>query len=187
MKKNKGFTLVELLAVIAILAILVIIALPNVLSMFNQAKIGTFVTEAQTVFKSAQQDFLLNNSTIFAFGLQDVKEDDEYTCKKLNMTGNTKLKYYVKMSSYGFITEYYVYDSTFAYYYNNPISATNTTGLKIEKIEEEATKNCAAGTLQCGLYNKADTESKVGTVKGYDYVKDIVDGNESTQNPCLGE
>ena len=36
--KNKGFTLVELLAVIAILAILVIIALPNVLKMFNQAK-----------------------------------------------------------------------------------------------------------------------------------------------------
>ncbi|MCI7083376.1 MAG: prepilin-type N-terminal cleavage/methylation domain-containing protein, partial [Tenericutes bacterium] len=31
---KKGFTLVELLAVIAILAILVIIALPNVLSMF---------------------------------------------------------------------------------------------------------------------------------------------------------
>ena len=37
--KNKGFTLVELLAVIAILAILVIIALPNVLKMFNQRKI----------------------------------------------------------------------------------------------------------------------------------------------------
>ena len=33
--KNKGFTLVELLAVIAILALLVIIALPNVLKMFN--------------------------------------------------------------------------------------------------------------------------------------------------------
>ena len=35
--KKKGFTLVELLAVIAILAILVIIALPNVLGMFNVA------------------------------------------------------------------------------------------------------------------------------------------------------
>ena len=33
MKKKKGFTLVELLAVIAILAILVIIALPNVINM----------------------------------------------------------------------------------------------------------------------------------------------------------
>ena len=35
---KKGFTLVELLAVIAILAILVIIALPNILKMFNNAK-----------------------------------------------------------------------------------------------------------------------------------------------------
>lgn len=35
---KRGFTLVELLAVIAILALLVIIALPNVLSMFNNAK-----------------------------------------------------------------------------------------------------------------------------------------------------
>ena len=32
--KNKGFTLVELLAVIAILAILVIVAMPNVLGIF---------------------------------------------------------------------------------------------------------------------------------------------------------
>ena len=34
--KKKGFTLVELLAVIAILAILVIVAMPNVLGMFKQ-------------------------------------------------------------------------------------------------------------------------------------------------------
>ena len=33
--KKKGFTLVELLAVIAILAILVIVAMPNVLGMFK--------------------------------------------------------------------------------------------------------------------------------------------------------
>ena len=35
MKVKKGFTLVELLAVIAILAILVIIALPNVINMYK--------------------------------------------------------------------------------------------------------------------------------------------------------
>ncbi|UKI58404.1 MAG: prepilin-type N-terminal cleavage/methylation domain-containing protein [Clostridium sp.] len=35
---KKGFTLVELLAVIAILAILVLVAVPNVLGMFNNAK-----------------------------------------------------------------------------------------------------------------------------------------------------
>ena len=40
MKKlnKKGFTLVELLAVIAILALLVIVAMPNVLEMFNACK-----------------------------------------------------------------------------------------------------------------------------------------------------
>ena len=48
---KKGFTLVELLAVIAILALLVIIALPNVLSMFNNAKKDLFLTEAKNVFK----------------------------------------------------------------------------------------------------------------------------------------
>ncbi len=42
---KKGFTLVELLAVIAILAILVIIALPNVMGMFNTAKENSFNTE----------------------------------------------------------------------------------------------------------------------------------------------
>ena len=47
---KKGFTLVELLAVIAILALLVIIALPNVLSMFNNAKKDLFLTEAKNVF-----------------------------------------------------------------------------------------------------------------------------------------
>ena len=43
---KKGFTLVELLAVIAILAILVIIALPNVMEMFNSAKENSFKTFA---------------------------------------------------------------------------------------------------------------------------------------------
>ena len=41
MKNKKGFTLVELLAVIAILAILVIIAMPNVLGLFTKSRIRT--------------------------------------------------------------------------------------------------------------------------------------------------
>ena len=40
---KKGFTLVELLAVIAILAILVIIALPNVLELYRTARKNTFI------------------------------------------------------------------------------------------------------------------------------------------------
>ena len=48
---KKGFTLVELLAVIAILALLIIIALPNVLEMFNRVKKEIFLTEAKNLYK----------------------------------------------------------------------------------------------------------------------------------------
>ena len=62
MKKfdSKGFTLVELLAVIAILAILVIVAMPNVLGMFNQAKANSFVTEVQKYMDTAKTSFMQN-------------------------------------------------------------------------------------------------------------------------------
>ena len=49
--KKKGFTLVELLAVIAILEILTIITLPNIVSMFNEAKKNSFTTEIKELFK----------------------------------------------------------------------------------------------------------------------------------------
>ena len=58
---KKGFTLVELLAVIAILALLVIVALPNVLSMFNKAKKDTFLTEAKSIFKESASKYISDN------------------------------------------------------------------------------------------------------------------------------
>ncbi len=42
MKKNSGFTLVELLAVIVILAIIMIIAIPSVLSILQTSKLRSF-------------------------------------------------------------------------------------------------------------------------------------------------
>ena len=89
--KNKGFTLVELLAVIAILAILVIIALPNVLKMFNESKEKIFLTESKLVFKEAI------NQTI-----KDRNYTDVIYCKSMNdevnpldMSGRD-IYYYIK-------------------------------------------------------------------------------------------
>ena len=58
---RKGFTLVELLAVIAILAILVLVAVPNVLGMFNKAKKDTFLTEAKSIFKESASKYISDN------------------------------------------------------------------------------------------------------------------------------
>ena len=91
MKNNKGFTLVELLAVIAIMAILLIIALPNVLKMFNESKEKIFLTESKSVFKEAI------NQTI-----KDRNFSDVIYCKSMNdevnpldMSGRD-IYYYIK-------------------------------------------------------------------------------------------
>ncbi len=63
--KKKGFTLVELLAVIAILAILVIIALPNVLKMFNDSKKNAFMVQARKTANVAQEHTVLSSDKTF--------------------------------------------------------------------------------------------------------------------------
>ena len=95
---KKGFTLVELLAVIAILAILVIIALPNVLSMFNQAKEDTFATETKEMVKIAQQQYLATFGKFTKFSIASTTEcsssstldADTTTCKINKEAGNLK-------------------------------------------------------------------------------------------------
>ena len=62
---KKGFTLVELLAVIAILAILVIIALPNVLKMFNDSKKNAFIVQARKTANVSQEKLFTSNETTF--------------------------------------------------------------------------------------------------------------------------
>ena len=58
MKKNKGFTLVELLAVIVILAIIMIIAIPSVLSTLTTARKKTFVEYIDKVYQAAEKKVL---------------------------------------------------------------------------------------------------------------------------------
>ncbi len=107
MKDKKGFTLVELLAVIAILAILVIIALPNVLSMFRNAKKNTFTNEVQNLVRSAEDKYLTTsllsgNNTCF-----DSKTN------KLDMTGRDDLVYVIKLTNKGKVTEVKVADKSY--------------------------------------------------------------------------
>ena len=93
--KNKGFTLVELLAVIAILAILVIIALPNVLKMFNDSKKNSFLTEAKTVYSEVSKKYI--SESMKGNKLTYVNSEDD---TKLDMTGK-KLQYCVLLNADG--------------------------------------------------------------------------------------
>ena len=93
--KKKGFTLVELLAVIAILAILVIIALPNVLKMFNDAKKNSFLTEAKTLYSEVSKKYISENMK--GNKLTYISSEDD---TKLEMTGRD-LQYCVLLNTDG--------------------------------------------------------------------------------------
>ncbi len=104
--KNKGFTLVELLAVIAILAILVIIALPNVLKMFNQAKKDTFLTESKNIYKEISKKYI--SETMKGNKINIISN----TNNKLDLESNN-LKYNVKLNNDGSIKEFEVSNGTY--------------------------------------------------------------------------
>ncbi len=121
---KKGFTLVELLAVIAILAILVIVALPNVLKMYNKAKKNSFTNEVNTLIGTTRQQYLLNG------GIAQVYSNAPGSPKQLNLTGNSRLKYYVEMDSQGKITKLQVTNGDYQY------NMSETSGIDVAQIND---------------------------------------------------
>ena len=104
--KNKGFTLVELLAVIAILALLVIIALPNVLKMFNQAKKDTFLTESKNIYKEISKKYI--SETMKGNKINIISN----TNNQLDLESNN-LKYNIKLKGDGSIKKFQVSNGTY--------------------------------------------------------------------------
>ncbi len=90
MKSNKGFTLVELLAVIAILAILVLIALPNTIEMFKEAKKNSFLTECKQIYKTAQNQWM--SDSMFDTNEQIYSRCDSCSGKSLKLSGRTQIE-----------------------------------------------------------------------------------------------
>ncbi|NLC97239.1 MAG: prepilin-type N-terminal cleavage/methylation domain-containing protein [Erysipelotrichaceae bacterium] len=134
---KKGFTLVELLAVIAILAILIIIALPNVLEMFNNAKKDVFVTEVKTVTSSAEKRFLTSQisgdvETTFCRSETD-------SINPLNMSGAEKY-YYIELNSKGRIRYLVVWDDGkyIKYKYSSSKSVTSIDKKDIVENDNES-------------------------------------------------
>ncbi len=160
--KNKGFTLVELLAVIAILAILVIIALPNVLKMFNQAKKDTFLTEAKTIYKEISKKYI--SETMRGNKISIVSNDNN----KLELESND-LKYKVKLNNDGSIKKFEVSNGNYCISgkFNN-LSDLTTDKIIEGKCEETSPKNFSTDDWETiidaireendGVYNVGDTK-----------------------------
>lgn len=113
MKNKKGFTLIELLAVIAILAILVIIAVPTVLQLFQDAKQNTFRTQAQQIFKAAEQQYMSDSISGTAPTAYCVDEATGTTGESpLDLSGSTALYYEIVFTN-DVISSFAIKDATY--------------------------------------------------------------------------
>ena len=160
--KHKGFTLVELLAVIAILALLVIIALPNVLKMFNQAKKDTFLTESKNIYKEISKKYI--SETMRGNKINNISN----TNNKLDLESNN-LKYNVKLNNDGSIKEFEVSNGTYCLSgkFNN-LSELTTDKITEGKCEGTSPKNFSTDDWKIiidaikegndGVYNVGDTK-----------------------------
>ncbi len=145
---KKGFTLVELLAVIAILAILVIMALPAVLSMFTKARVDTFQNEVRTIYRTAQQQYILGGGASVTYGNNYSSTiPSGKKCNVLEMTGNANLKYYITIDGSGKVTRLMATNGTYNY------DSTAVTDLQINDIEVDASTGAVTPT-NCPLIDQ---------------------------------
>ncbi len=144
--KNKGFTLVELLAVIAILAILVIIALPNVLKMYNDSKKNAFMTEAQNLAKEVSSKYISESMKGNKVTVISNKQNP------LDMTGR-ELEYNFELDSQGKIKNMIVSNGTYCISTNKDYTKITRNDIS-DKCSYEKLHNIV-GTLKNKFYEES--------------------------------
>ena len=143
---KKGFTLIELLAVIAILAILIVIAVPTVLNLFQTSKKNSFVTQAQTIFKAAEQSVItqqINGRPIPTQLCYVFTAPSTYTSgsTKIDLEGTKKLSYDIRLTA-GKITSFKIA--------NGDYSITKTgTDVNVGDIDEKSVISPAVAITNC--------------------------------------
>ena len=97
MKKKKGFTLVELLAVIVILAVILIIAMPKISDVIKNSKEASLETTAKLIANQAEKKYtenqvLDNSSTIKCSDVAKISDADYESCNiTFDSKGNAKV------------------------------------------------------------------------------------------------
>ena len=97
MKKKKGFTLVELLAVIVILAVILIIAMPKISDVIKNSKESSLETTAKLIASQAEKKYTENqvldgSSTIKCSDVVKINNTDYESCNiTFDSKGNAKV------------------------------------------------------------------------------------------------
>ncbi len=123
---KKGFTLVELLAVVAITAIILLIAIPNVMEGLNESKMNNFGNEVSTLYSSAKTQFNLEKGrgqvkyiydgySRYAVYCKNWTENPEDCKNELSSENQEGMSYKIVVDVDGNVDYMYISDGRFTY------------------------------------------------------------------------
>lgn len=147
---KKGFTLVELLAVVAILAILVILVMPNVLESFNTSKVNTFFTNAIKLVPQAQTDYL--SDKMANVHQTDFTYRSDVPVNKLSITSTGGLNYCIVVdASSGLITHFEAGNADMWVEVTGSVADGGVTQEMVQAAKTDTTKfhNAGGFTVNC--------------------------------------
>ena len=177
MKKKKGFTLIELLASLVILAFILVIAVPRIVNVIDNSKLGTITSSAKVVLDSAEKkqsenQVLENPSIINCENVSKLNDTDYSSC---DLTFNNKIPYIVLVGS-GKL-EGYKCEGT----------KDNLNCRKVVNISLTIDLDGGTGNNQAGNYERNTTLELISPSKeGYDFSGwEIVNGDGSINNNIL--
>ena len=128
MKNKRGFTLVELLAVIALIGVLLLLVTPNVIKLFTGAKKSLFYDESLSIYNNAYTTYIYNTSE--GDYTKRFCRGKDTTTKLIDVEEKEGLYYDVTVNSFGEVTSLKVSDDTFG------ISLSNANGIKKKSIKQ---------------------------------------------------
>ena len=108
---KKGFTLVEVLAVIVLLGAVLLIVIPNITGSFTKAKKELFYDNVLKIYTESTNTYLVDNSS------KEFCVGSDAVIKRINID-NDDIYYQVIVDSYGAVKELRVSDGEYYYYLN---------------------------------------------------------------------
>ena len=172
MKNKKGFTLVELLAVIIILGVLTTIAIPQVTGYITKSKNSAFVTFANSCVDSVTASLVseefsapVNSNDVTIINIDMIDLDKNATVSPYGAD------WVVAKSYVAVVNEGTTVEPKYAYYFAAQDANRNAIPLtKISEITEKTITNEARNTMEVTVQNLA------GNISGNKSTKGIISG-----------
>ena len=144
--KRKGFTLVEMMAVIAVLGLLVILVLPNVLKNWRDAKKISFLNEAKELYNAATDKYVTERTKGKKIGL--IQKEGDAVTNELSFNEASDLSYTIRLDSDGKVTAFKLSNGEYCIVGVGNFLEDYTKEDIIDLSDEEAAQKCAVTAMQ---------------------------------------